>query len=179
MPTSALQKTPSLVRSHEYIQVNFYLASFHTIIHSKKLFKLDFLVNSAKFLKTPLFTEYLWTTAYFILFKNRSKLAKFFHDEGPYRIIKQNVDVEACAKKTHPPCGFNNQWKYIGKASTMILVGKILDPRNKFWTQTKKNWLRQNILDLRKKFDPLKKLTLATFLIQAKKFNHANKCSQK
>ena len=26
------------------------------------------------------------TASDFILFKNRSKLAKFFHDEGPYRI---------------------------------------------------------------------------------------------
>ena len=87
MATSALQRASSLVCSHQYIQVNFYLASFHTIIHSKKLFKLDFLVNSAKFLKTPLFTEYLLTTASdFILFKNRSKLAKFLHDEDPYRI---------------------------------------------------------------------------------------------
>ena len=170
MPTSALQKTPSLVCSHEYIQVNFYLASFHTIIHSKKLFKLDFLVNSAKFLKAPLFTEYLWMTAsYFIWFKNRSKLAKFFHDEGPYRILKQNVDVEACAKKTHPPCGFNNQWRYIGKASTMILVGKILDPRTKFWTQTKKNWLRQNTLDLRKKDWPTEKINTGKIFHTAKK----------
>ena len=170
MPTSALQKTSSLVCSHEYIQVNFYLASFHTIIHSKKLFKLDFLVNSAKFLKTPLFTEYLWTTAsYFILFKNRSKLAKFFHDEGPYRIIKQNVDVEACAKKTHPPCGFNNQWKYIGKASTMILVGKILDPRNKFWTQTKKELTKAKYFGPTQKIWPTEKINTGKIFDTGKK----------
>ena len=68
----------------------------------------------------------------------------------------------------------------IGKASTMILMGKTLDPHQKKMTQArnfgpkqnKKKWLTQNILNLRKKDWPAEnKLTQAKFLIHAKKFD--------